>query len=101
MCVAGGREPAHGLLSGTAWPPETVGMTSSLARIRTALAAAATALALLPSAANAATTPGFNLGPVKCQPGGIMQAYPPRVMRPVGANVDFRNPEIVNWSPDL
>ena len=73
----------------------------NLLRIRTALAAAVTCAALLPGAAHATTSPGFKLGAVRCLDGGVMQAYPPSVMRPVGANVDFRNPEIVKWSPDL
>ena len=76
-------------------------MTVSFRRTRIGLAAAATAVALLPTAADAATTPAFTLGSVRCLPGGIMQAYPPSVMRPVASNVDFRNPEIVKWSPDL
>jgi|tagenome__1003787_1003787.scaffolds.fasta_scaffold20370858_1 hypothetical protein len=76
-------------------------MSLSFRRTRTALAAAATAVALLPTAADAATTPPVTLGSVRCVAGGILQAYPPSVMRPVGASVDFRNPEIVKWSPDL
>ena len=74
-------------------------MPLSLRRTRIGLAVAA--VALLPTAADAATTPPLKLGSVRCLAGGTLQAYPPAMMRPLGASVDFRNPEIVKWSPDL
>jgi hypothetical protein len=50
--------------------------------------------------ASSASLPYYELGTIECLSGGQMRAYPPRIMRSV-YDVNFRNPEIVKWSPDL
>jgi hypothetical protein len=44
--------------------------------------------------------PYHRIGMVVCGQGSV-KAYPPRIMRSWQYLPDFRNPEIVHWSPDL
>jgi hypothetical protein len=72
-------------------------MTAAARSLGLAVAAVMSLCALAPAAsARRVPVPYHELGPIECLDGGIMRAYPPRLMRPaVGGN------EQVEWSPDL
>jgi hypothetical protein len=77
--------------------------TMSLTRWALGFAAVLVVVAgLAPRAAQAHGTqvPYHEIGMALCGP-GTMKAYPPRIMRSWQNLQDFRNPEIVRWSPDL
>jgi hypothetical protein len=52
------------------------------------------------AAAHGTLRPPHQVGRVECVAGGIMRAYPPRLMRPT-TPTDDRNPEQVFWRPTL
>jgi hypothetical protein len=75
----------------------------TLSRSLLAVAAVLVALACLPPSnafAHRSGVPYHQVGMVVCGQGSV-KAYPPRIMRSWQYLPDFRNPEIVHWSPDL
>jgi hypothetical protein len=64
-----------------------------------ALALAIAAFAASPAAADGTGFPGHQIGAVECGPGYVKTLHP-RSMVPTSPT-DFRNPEEVQWSPDL
>ena len=78
----------------------TTSFRTSLKAALALLVAAAAACIATASASAHGSVPYHELGQVSCSQ-GLVRVNPPRIMRSWHHRPDFRNPELVHWSPDL